>query len=132
VLLRFEWDLPKAAANRAKHRITFEEASTAFGDPLGRITDDPRHSEGEQRFVLPGKSEVHGLLVVMLAERGETIQLISARRATRRERREYEEGEISATEGTSSWSRRSPSGVRLQPGQAVMSTLPDTQRAASS
>jgi hypothetical protein len=91
--LSFEWDGPKAAANRAKHKVTFEEASTVFGDPLGRITDDPRHSEGEERLVLLGQSEKRRLLVVMFTERGETIHLISARKATRRERREYEESE---------------------------------------
>ena len=89
---RFEWHHLKAAANRAKHKVAFEEASTVFGDPLGRITDDPRHSEGEERFVLLGESERHRLLVVMFTERDEVIHLISARKATRRERREYEEG----------------------------------------
>jgi len=49
---RFEWHAPKAAANRAKHKVTFEEATTVFGDPLGRIVDDPRHSQEEERFVL--------------------------------------------------------------------------------
>jgi uncharacterized protein len=78
-------------ANRAKHKVTFEEAKTVFGDPLGRITDDPRHSEGEERFASAGRRQ--RLLVVMFTERGETIHLISARTATRRERREYEEGE---------------------------------------
>lgn len=90
---RFEWRGPKAAVNRAKHQITFEEAATVFGDPLGRITDDPRHSEGEERFVLLGQSDTRRFLVVMFTERGETIHLISARNATRRERKEYEEGE---------------------------------------
>ncbi len=52
--LRFEWDPQKAAVNRAKHKISFEEAVTVFGDPLGRITDDPRHSETEERYVLLG------------------------------------------------------------------------------
>ena len=88
---RFEWYGPKAAANRAKHKVTFEEASTVFADLLGRITDDPRHSEGEGRFVLLGQSDRWRLLVLMFTERGEVIHLISARKATRRERREYEE-----------------------------------------
>ena len=61
-----------------------------FGDPLGRITDDPRHSEGEERFVLLGQSAKRRLLVVMFTERGEALHLISARKATRRERRQYE------------------------------------------
>lgn len=91
--LKFEWDAPKAATNRAKHKVSFEEAGTVFGDSLGRITDDPRHSHGEERFVLLGQSERRRLLVVMFTERGEAIHLISARKAARRERREYEEGE---------------------------------------
>lgn len=84
---------PKAAANLAKHEVAFEEAMTVFSDPLGRITDDPRHSESEQRFVLLGESDRGRLLVVLFTERGEAIHLISARKATRRERRQYEEGE---------------------------------------
>ena len=62
-----------------------------FGDPLGRITDDPRHSELEERYVLLGRSDRQRLLVVMFTERAQAIRLISARKATRRERREYEE-----------------------------------------
>lgn len=89
--LRFEWDARKAAANHAKHRVSFEEAVSVFGDALGRITDDPRHSEGEERYVLLGQSERHRLLAVMFTERGQPIRLISARKATRRERRTYEE-----------------------------------------
>jgi uncharacterized DUF497 family protein len=88
---RFEWHGPKAAANRAKHKVTFEEAATVFGDPLGRITDDPRHSEGEERFVLLGQSNRRRLLVVLFTERGDAIHLISARKATRREQKHYEE-----------------------------------------
>lgn len=89
--LRFEWDPRKAEINRAKHGISFEEAVTAFGDPLGRITDDPRHSEIEERYVLLGLSARRRLLAVMFTEREQTMRLVSARRATRRERREYEE-----------------------------------------
>ena len=89
--LKFEWDPRKAAVNRAKHKVSFEEAVAAFGDPLGRITDDPRHSESEERYVLLGQSAGPRLLAVMLTERGPAIRLISARNATRRERREYEE-----------------------------------------
>jgi len=89
--LRFEWDPRKAASNRAKHKVSFEEAVTLFADPLGRITDDPRHSEDEERYVLLGRSGQHRLLAVMFTERGQAIRLISARRATPRERREYEE-----------------------------------------
>ena len=88
--LRFEWEPRKAALNRAKHKVSFEEAVTVFGDPLGRITDDPRHSEDEERYVLLGQLKRQRLLAVMFTERGEAIHLISARKATRRERREYE------------------------------------------
>ena len=89
--LKVEWDPRKAAINRAKHTVSFEEAVTVFGDPLGRITDDPRHSEMEERYVLLGRSDRQRLLVVMFTERAQAIRLISARKATRRERREYEE-----------------------------------------
>ncbi len=54
--ITFEWDPDKARNNLAKHGVSFEEASTAFADPLGRIIDDPRHSAGEQRLVLIGYS----------------------------------------------------------------------------
>ena len=91
--LAFEWDPRKARLNLAKHKVSFGEAVTAFGDPLGQITDDPRHSADEERFVLLGRSGRRRLLVVMFTERGEAIRLISARRATPRERRGHEEGE---------------------------------------
>ncbi len=91
--LAFEWDPRKAALNLAKHKVSFDEAVTAFGDPLGQIIDDPRHSADEERFVLLGRSGRRRLLVVMFTERGEAIRLISARRATPRERRGHEEGE---------------------------------------
>ena len=64
--LEFEWDPKKAAANVAKHGIAFEDAATVFGDPLGRIVPDPRHSTEEERFALLGLSEHGHLLVVML------------------------------------------------------------------
>jgi len=89
--LKVEWDPRKAAINRAKHTVSFEEAVTVFGDPLGRITNDPRYSEMEERYVLLGRSDRQRLLVVMFTERAQAIRLISARKATRRERREYEE-----------------------------------------
>ncbi len=91
MVLKFEWDPEKAARNLAKHGVSFEEGATAFGDPLGRIESDPRHSMGEERSVLLGFSRGQRFLAVMFADRGEVIRLISARLATRRERREYEE-----------------------------------------
>ena len=90
--LRFEWDPQKAGRNLAKHGVPFEEAATAFGDPLGRITSDPRHSVDEERFVLLGFWRGQRLLAIMFAERAQAIRIISARRATPRERRDYEQG----------------------------------------
>lgn len=89
--LEFQWDPRKAARNFAKHGVSLDEAATVFGDALGQITDDPRHSEDEERYVLLRQSEQQSLLAVMFTERGDAIGLISARRATRRERDDYEE-----------------------------------------
>ena len=89
--LLFEWDPRKADANLRKHRVSFEEACTAFGDPLSLTVPDPDHSSGEIRFLLLGISSRDRLLVVAHTERGERIRIISARRATRPERRAYEE-----------------------------------------
>lgn len=89
--MEFEWDPQKAAANLAKHTVSFEDAATVFGDPLGRIKSDPRHSVGEERLVLLGRSRTRCLLAVMYVDRGEAIRILSARRATRRERQDYEE-----------------------------------------
>jgi len=90
--VEFEWDPRKAATNLVKHGVSFEEAGTVFGDPLGRIVTDPRHSSHEARFVLLGLSKERRLLAVMFADRGEAVRIISARRATRHEQRNYEEG----------------------------------------
>ena len=92
--LRFEWDPRKAAANLRKHHVSFEEARTAFADPLGRIVDDPRHSVGEEREALIGATERERLVAVMFTERADTIRIISARLVTRRERIDYEEGHV--------------------------------------
>ena len=91
--LEFEWDPDKAAANAAKHGVRFEEAATAFSDPLSITISDPDHSVGETRYILIGRSLVSRLLVVIHLERGVRTRLISARLATRRERRVYEEAE---------------------------------------
>jgi hypothetical protein len=87
----FEWDTEKAAANIRKHSISFDEASTVFGDPLAILMPDPDHSVAEQRFLLLGMSNRLRLLVVAHAERPPRTRLISARRATTTERRIYEE-----------------------------------------
>jgi uncharacterized protein len=90
---RFEWDGRKARDNAARHGVSFEEAMTVVGDALGRIVRDDRHSIGEQRFVLIGESVRQRLLVVMFTERGNSIRIVSARKATNRERRDYEESD---------------------------------------
>jgi uncharacterized DUF497 family protein len=87
----FEWDPQKARANRAKHGVSFEEAMGAFLDPLSITILDPDHSGREDRFVLVGQSSSGRLLAVVHTDRGDAIRLISARRATRRERRTYEQ-----------------------------------------
>jgi uncharacterized DUF497 family protein len=87
----FEWDPQKAEANRRKHGVTFDEASTVFGDPLAILLQDPDHSVGEKRYVLLGTSHRRRLLVVAFAERPPRTRLIAARRATRQERKRYEE-----------------------------------------
>ena len=86
----FEWDAAKATENARKHGVTFDEASTAFADRLGLLMPDPDHSEGEERYLLLGMSTWQRLLVVAFAERSPRTRLISARRATRQERRRYE------------------------------------------
>jgi uncharacterized protein len=87
----FEWDPNKARANLAKHRISFDEASTVFGNALSVTIADPLHSTDEERFVLIGHSCRNRLLVVVYTDRRDRIRIISARPATRRERRNYEE-----------------------------------------
>ena len=91
--LLFEWDGAKARQNLKKHRISFEEASTIFGDPLSATIDDPLHSSEENRFVTIGQSVRHRLLVVVHTDRGDRIRIISARVATRNERKSYEKGD---------------------------------------
>lgn len=88
---RFEWNPQKAADNWRLHRVTFEEATEAFGDPLSLHMPDPDHSRDEERFVVLGLSRRGRLLVVSYAERGFNTRLISARPANRAERRSYEE-----------------------------------------
>jgi uncharacterized DUF497 family protein len=91
--MNFEWDPEKAELNLAKHDVSFEEASTAFGDPLSITISDPDHSEEEDRFILLGQTYSGRFVVVVHADRDETIRLISARMATKGERRNYEEGQ---------------------------------------
>jgi uncharacterized DUF497 family protein len=90
--LRFIWDVDKAIANARNHGISFDEATTAFDDPLSLTIPDPDRSHSEERFVLIGQSKQQHLVVVAHVERGDVIRIISARPATRRERKTYEEG----------------------------------------
>lgn len=90
--LEFEWDESKATANQTKHGISFTEASTVFEDVLSRTIADPLHSDDENRFVILGNSSLQRLLIVVHTYREETIRMISARTATSRERKEYEQG----------------------------------------
>ena len=90
--MEFEWDKAKAAANFKKHKVTLDEASTVFSDPLARIFDDPEHSEEERREIIVGHSILSRLLLVCFTEReANVIRIFSARQATRKERQDYEE-----------------------------------------
>ncbi len=91
--ISFEWDPAKARANRRKHHVSFEEASTVFADPLSIAIRDPDHSQAELRFLDVGVSQSGRVLVVAYTERGNRIRLISARLATGREKRRYEEAD---------------------------------------
>ena|SRR2546425_4494960 len=90
--LRFEWDPRKDAENQRKHRISFEEAKTVFADEYALLLDDPDHSTAEERFILLGLSAAFRVLVVVhtYREREDTIRIISARKATKPERQEYD------------------------------------------
>jgi uncharacterized DUF497 family protein len=90
--VRFEWDSRKAAQNRARHGVSFEEAATVFRDPLSALGADPDHSLDEERFVTFGVSASGRYLVVANTERGDTIRNIRARSMTAGERAIYEEG----------------------------------------
>lgn len=91
--LHFEWDPNKAEINQKKHAIAFEEAKTVFDDPEALVIDDPDHSESEERFIILGFSIRANLLVVChcYRESESVIRIISARKATVREARQYHE-----------------------------------------
>jgi len=89
--LTFEWDESKNETNQTKHGVSFEEASSVFSDELARLIPDPDHSDGEERFILMGLSRQFRVLTVCHCERDEnTVRIISARKADRLERRQYE------------------------------------------
>ena len=89
--LRFGWNAEKAAINLSKHGVSFEEASTIFGDPLSVTAIDPNHPDDESRFVIIGQSFEGSLIVVVHSELEDSIRIISVRPATRREREVYEQ-----------------------------------------
>jgi uncharacterized DUF497 family protein len=91
--MRFEWDPEKAASNLANHRVSFEEASSVFGDPVATTISDPDHSVGEERFLTTGLSRQQRVLIVWHTDREDVIRIIGAREATPHERRIYESGE---------------------------------------
>ncbi len=90
--LTFEWDEKKSASNLRKHGITFVEAQTVFSDELGRFMPDPDHSQGEERFILMGVSTKNRILVICHCEiTSDIIRIISARKAEKFERKQYED-----------------------------------------
>ncbi|MCF8039096.1 MAG: BrnT family toxin [Desulfohalobiaceae bacterium] len=91
--LLFEWDPKKARLNLKRHGVSFDEASTAFRDPLSQTIEDPLHTENEEHFVLIGRSIQGRLLIIIHTDRVERIRIISARLATKNERLKYEENE---------------------------------------
>lgn len=88
----FEWDDAKAELNERKHGVSFAEAMTVFGDPLSLTGYDPDHSEDEDRYLTMGSSAEGRLLLVSHTDRGAKVRIISARPASRRERKDYEDG----------------------------------------
>lgn len=88
--LECEWDPAKAEANVKKHGVAFDEALTVFADPLARIFDDPDHSTDEAREIIVGHSTKQRLLLVSFTEQTPRVRIISARRATKRERQDHE------------------------------------------
>ena len=89
--MNFEWDPSKARQNRRRHRVSFQEAASVFGDPLAITYPDPDHSMAEERFITVGLSSAGRILIVAHADRNENIRIISARKTTQREREQYEE-----------------------------------------
>ncbi len=89
--MEFEWDPKKAAKNLRRHRVSFNEAATVFGDSLGTTVRDPDHSLAEDRYISVGMSSRHRLVMVAHTERGQRIRIISARELTPAEREAYEE-----------------------------------------
>ncbi|HUY36744.1 MAG TPA: BrnT family toxin [Pirellulales bacterium] len=92
--MEFEWDPDKAAGNLAKHSVSFHEAATVFGDPLAVTYFDPDHSGEEDRFLTFGHSSAGHVLVVSHTDRGDRTRIITARRATRKERKSMKQDDL--------------------------------------
>ncbi len=90
--MEFEWDEAKAEANVRKHGVSFAEAATVFGDPLAVTFFDPDHSDDEDRFLTIGLSIDGRALILSHTDRGDRVRIISARVATKSERKGYEDG----------------------------------------
>jgi len=90
----FQWDDTKAEANQWKHGVSFAEAMTVLADSLSLTGFDPDHSDDEDRYITMGLSVLGRLLLVSHTDRGDMVRIISARKATRRERRDYEDGKF--------------------------------------
>jgi hypothetical protein len=88
----FEWDPEKAESNLLKHGVSFEEASTVFGDPLATTVRDSAHSDREERFLTTGLSSENRVLIVWHTERDNGLRIIGARGVTAQERKVYESG----------------------------------------
>jgi uncharacterized protein len=91
--MQFEWNPDKANSNLKKHGVSFNEASTVFNDPLSVTFPDPDHSYSEERYVIIGLSSAGRILIVSHTDRADRVRIISAREATRNERRFYQDGE---------------------------------------
>jgi uncharacterized protein len=91
--VEFEWDAEKAARNLREHGVSFEEASTVFGDRLATTVPDPDHSDEEERWLTTGASERGRVIIVWHTDRNDAVRIIGARQVTPAERRTYESGE---------------------------------------
>jgi len=91
--VQFEWDPQKAARNLQVHGVSFQDAASVFGDPLAGTIPDPAHSTEEPRFITLGMTPAQRLIVVVHTDRADRIRIISARQATRAEKKKYEEGQ---------------------------------------
>ena len=96
--MTYEWDAEKAKVNRRKHRISFEDAATVFLDPIALTFPDPDHSGGEEREITIGRTTRQQIVFVSHCPRGDRVRIISARKTTPGERKQYEEGIGAGTE----------------------------------